>query len=1035
MKQRIHYKNFRGELGNSERNNRHPRDTRRYTGPRLSLYNHFLQIGNIPASYLKMNSFEPNHEIAAEKKSVHQRNLQEGKSVKVEYSIEDTGIEFERKLPYLTNLDIQDPCEWLEEFKETRKLCRWNETAAVKILYSLLNRELQRSVKPATTIEEASKIILSIAYPISRLSDLYKEARRLRQNSYIFIRDYAIAVESITKRIAACKNLKAEDVQDRCEETFLLGLSPRTHYELSRINIDTKEEIVRHIVKAEETILSIGKLRSHPNEIMSERMRSLSIEEENIRPPTNRSFRKQNYYAKPENNSYKNSHTRTNTWFDKNKSKHDDTQTLAILEPKGGTQLIELPAEIKNHQTTCVIDSGSAYNFINEAEVERIGLSKKETKGRVVQAANGENIEINTETECWVKFNSLSTTEFKVSFMIMKNLSCPVVLGLPFLIENNCSLKFPERIITIEGREIEMSTLEKTFAEPDQIVVDKTKILKIEKKETPDLEIKRRIQERITQAKRENPEQGLLKGEFHRIRLRKEEVVTSKPYSVPAKLKDELFRELNRLKETGIISEKTSEYASPCFPILKRNGSLRLIIDYRKLNKLTIKENTSIPSLKEQLSDLKDARFFSSLDLNAGYYQLEIHPNDRRYTGFVVGERQFVFNRMAFGLTNAPRTFQRVLGSILRDIPNTKVYLDDILIYNDTLESHFKTLCFVLDKLKEKNLSINFSKCSFCQSELKYLGHIVSAQGIKADDSRVNSLRFQTPKSRRETMKLLGTINWFRPFLPGLSGKLLKIYDKLKKGSVFKWNLEDSKVVNSLCDEIKLATVLHHPDYNDVFVLETDASDHSLGAVLSQNSKPIGYYSYKLTPVESRYTTMEKEGLSVVKSLNFFKDIIFNSKIIIKCDNRNVIFMKENLNSRVQRWKLLLEEFDYKIEFLNGYENKLADHVSRCLITTKKEHKPIIDFQRILVEQTKTKEKGLLKVTTKFGNALFDKDKRLWIPDSIKKETLKGFHTRMGHAGVSRMYLTLKDFFFIKGFEKTAMKFAKSATVAKQKRT
>ena len=206
-------------------------------------------------------------------------NLKEIKTVAIRYKIEDTDIEFEKKLSFLINLAVQDPVKWLEEFRETRKLCAWSENATVKILYSLVNKDLQKNIKDCLTFETAARQILNYSFPAARLSELYKAARKIKQNNYFLINDYARAVEESTKRIAACKNLSKKETADRCEESFLLGLSGRTQYELAKTNVDTMVEIIRYISKAENTIKNIGKRHVNANEVMLENLSKFSIED------------------------------------------------------------------------------------------------------------------------------------------------------------------------------------------------------------------------------------------------------------------------------------------------------------------------------------------------------------------------------------------------------------------------------------------------------------------------------------------------------------------------------------------------------------------------------------------------------------------------------------------------------------------------------------------------------------------------------------------------------------------------------------
>ncbi|KAF9761098.1 Retrovirus-related Pol polyprotein from transposon 17.6 [Nosema granulosis] len=186
-------------------------------------------------------------------------------------------------------------------------------------------------------------------------------------------------------------------------------------------------------------------------------------------------------------------------------------------------------------------------------------------------------------------------------------------------------------------------------------------------------------------------------------------------------------------------------------------------------------------------------------------------------------------------------------------------------------------------------------------------------------------------------MKLVGLINWFRPYVSGLSRKIAPLTAKLSTKNTFSWNKEDNNIVKEIMEDIKRRTLLSYPNPEKPFTLTTDASDIGLGATLTQENNLIGLYSYKLTQTQQRYTVMEKELLAIIKALQHFKNIIFNSQILIKTDNANITFLKDSTNSRVQRWRLLLEEFDYTLEHIKGTTNTAADHFSRCLIVRDKD--------------------------------------------------------------------------------------------------
>ncbi|KRH92766.1 putative LTR retrotransposon, partial [Pseudoloma neurophilia] len=241
----------------------------------------------------------------------------------------------------------------------------------------------------------------------------------------------------------------------------------------------------------------------------------------------------------------------------------------------------------------------------------------------------------------------------------------------------------------------------------------------------------------------------------------------------------------------------------------------------------------------------------------------------------------------------------------------------------------------VLQSLIDNNVVVNPKKCQIAQSEVKFLGYQVSASGYKADTSRVDKFeQLKPPRNRRDLMRTIGFIQWFRLFIKNLSNKLIPLTNKLKKGA-FSWSQTDTNVVTQLIEDIKQHTLLTFPEPSQPYDLYCDASDHSIGAVLVQNGKTVGLYSYKLNTTEQNYSICEKECYSIFKAMNYFKTIIFGSKVKVLTDNRNITFPKNINSNRVQRWFSILQEFNHEIQFIEGKSNQAADCLSRDTIEKK----------------------------------------------------------------------------------------------------
>ncbi|KAG0440651.1 Retrovirus-related Pol polyprotein from transposon 17.6 [Dictyocoela muelleri] len=323
----------------------------------------------------------------------------------------------------------------------------------------------------------------------------------------------------------------------------------------------------------------------------------------------------------------------------------------------------------------------------------------------------------------------------------------------------------------------------------------------------------------------------------------------------------------------------------------------------------------------ELLSKLNGSCIFSLIDLKQGYYQINMAQEDIFKTGFKILNRKFVFNKMPFGLCNAPSTFQSAMNSLFKNTSNVLVYQDDILIHSNNLESHYKTLSELFDIIDKNSISINFDKSQFCLEKVCFLGHEVDKRGIKPLTSKIDGLKIIPPKTKKQLEKILGLINWFRPFIENLSEMTCNLYDKLKSnGNKIWWTNEDTDKLNLIFRLIKQTTTLHHADLNVEFLLKCDASEKAMGAILTQEEKLVGIFSKKYNEQEINYSNTEKEALAITKAILHFKQLIYNSKIIIMTDNKNLLF-NGPMTKRLNRMKFILEELDYELRHISGIKN------------------------------------------------------------------------------------------------------------------
>ena len=396
----------------------------------------------------------------------------------------------------------------------------------------------------------------------------------------------------------------------------------------------------------------------------------------------------------------------------------------------------------------------------------------------------------------------------------------------------------------------------------------------------------------------------------------------------------ETKEQLARFIEQGIIEPSKSPYGAPILFVPKPNGrGLRLCVDFRALNSLTIKNRYPIPRIDDLLDAISGAKFFTSIDLTSGYHQIRITEEDAPKTAFRTPFGHFQFKVLIEGLTNAPATFQTVMNSIfkpyLRDF--VVVYLDDILVYSKTEADHQKHLRLVLEKLREEKFYACLQKCEFAKPEIKFLGHIVGAEGIKVNPAKIAAVNdWPQPTNVHHVRSFLGLANYFRKFIQGYAKLAAPLTDLTKTANPFIWTSQCQEAFDGIKWALTHAPVLASPDESKQYEVVSDASGIGLGAVLLQNGRPIAYESRKLSGPETRYTTGEQELLGVVHALQTWRCYLEGVHFTLVTDHKpNTFFQTQPILSRRQaRWSELLQRFDYQWEYRPGRTN-VADPLSR----------------------------------------------------------------------------------------------------------
>lgn len=406
---------------------------------------------------------------------------------------------------------------------------------------------------------------------------------------------------------------------------------------------------------------------------------------------------------------------------------------------------------------------------------------------------------------------------------------------------------------------------------------------------------------------------------------------------------DELKRQLAYLLEKGFIRPSRSPYGAPVLFVRQPDGAggikMRMCVDYRALNKITIKNRYPLPLISESLDRLRDAKIFTKLDLAKGYHQIRVAEDDIPKTAFRTRYGHYEFTVLSFGLCNAPATFCNLMNDVLRPYLDdfVVVYLDDILIFSKTPEEHESHVRAVLQRLREHKLYGQPHKCKFFQDEVTFVGHIVSADGIKTDPAKTRAVHdWPIPKDIHDIRSFLGFCNFYRKFVKDYSKIALSLTEMTKKSKPFQWTDQEQRAFDALKRAMTETPVLVVPKPELPFYITTDASEFALGAVLSQDHgkgrQPVAYISRKLSPAEINYPIHEKELLAIVWALNEWRYYLDGRKITtVETDHQSLRYTmtQPTLSRRQARWSELLAEYNLDIRYLPGHRNFVADALSR----------------------------------------------------------------------------------------------------------
>lgn len=542
-------------------------------------------------------------------------------------------------------------------------------------------------------------------------------------------------------------------------------------------------------------------------------------------------------------------------------------------------------------------------------------------------------------------------------------------------------------------------------------------------------------------------------------------IINQKPNRVPYHLREKLENIVFELLENNIIEHSTSSYASRAHLVPKKDGEFRMVVDYRELNKITVREVFPMANIEENINQLRDNKLFIVLDMMNGYHQVPINESSRHLTGFVTPSGHYQYKRMPFGLTNAPAVFMRLVDLIIRNTKNKNIiaYMDDIVLFGKDFNELFNLFESFLITCLEMKITFKLKKCEFFVHNITYLGHIITDKGIYPGEVKIQAIvNYRRPVNVREVKQFLGLTGYFRKFVENYAVIAYPLNQLLRNNVEFIWGTNEETAFQNLKKKLseKPVLVIYNPDQDHE--LHTDACQTGLAGVLIQVcslgfKRPVAYFSRQTSSLEQKYHSYELETLAVVESMERFRFYLLGKhfKVITDCNSLKDTANKQNIIPRIARWWLRIQEFDFECIHRPGTQMTHADALSRnpyenagdvdvagCdmliigmnetdwIATIQRQDNSIKEIiERLESEKNDNTRKNLEKEYVLKNNRLFKKTKdgiRFVVPCGLRWRVIKSSHDDVGHSGFERTLARVKKMYWFPKMRKVISKYIDS---------
>ncbi|XP_035823161.1 uncharacterized protein [Zea mays] len=723
-----------------------------------------------------------------------------------------------------------------------------------------------------------------------------------------------------------------------------------------------------------------------------------------------------------------------------------ETECLAIsIAAVKGLELnhtLKLRGLIQGIEVVMLIDSGSSHSFIASRVASRLSGVTDMAKSVLVQVADGNRLKCSCQLvgARW----SVQHCVFDTDLRVLDLASYDMIIGMDWLAANSpMKVHWSQKwmIIPYQRSWVLLHGLSAVFPPGSIVELD---MIESEPPLFAHLDLTPVLMALLEEFKAVfAPPNGLppTRECDHTIPLVPGAVpVHVRPYRYPPAIKDEIERQVSVMLQSGIIQPSTSPFSSSVLLVKKKDNSWRFCVDFRHLNAITVKTSFPVPVIEELLDELGQASWFTSLDLTAGYHQIRLLPADCHKTAFQTHSGHYEFRVMAFGLTGAPATFQRAMNATLAPLLRrcVLVFFDDILIYSSSFEDHIQHVRAVFELLIQYQWQIKLNKCSFARPQLSYLGHVISAAGVATDPSKIQAVsQWSSPRTVKELRSFLGLAGYYRRFVRHFGLLARPLTGLLKKGAIFVWTPAHEASFAALKQALVSAPVLALPNFSLPFCLETDASNHGVGAVLLQSGHPIAYLSKALGPRSQGLSTYEKEFLAILIAVDHWRHYLQLKEFIIYTDHRSLAQLDEQRLHTPWQKKMFtrLLGLQYRIVYKKGVENGVADALSRhpivsasCLAVSSCQPQWVTEVADTYLADTHSSDIiAKLAVDSSavphfsWQDGLLRYKKRIWVGPSahLHQKLIAAFHTSAvgGHSGFPVTYARLKQLFAWQGLK------------------